>query len=138
MTRTFTACRNVFSLWVLLAAVGGWRAAAAVAARHEHAVLRSGALRVVHAEGPVLVLERNADPVGFEGSPLSLEPGAARRLLVVTNTSDSPARVQVRLDGVADVSRLTWEGITATAALLGDGTVAIDLPPVSGAIFQIR
>jgi hypothetical protein len=44
----------------------------------------------------------------------------------------------VRLDGVADVSRLTWEGITATAALLGDGTVAIDLPPVSGAIFQIR
>ena len=31
MTRTFTACRNVFSLWVLLAAAGGWRAAAAVA-----------------------------------------------------------------------------------------------------------
>ena len=25
MTRTFTACRNVFSLWVLLAAVGGVR-----------------------------------------------------------------------------------------------------------------
>ena len=81
---------------------------------------------------------RNADPVGFEGSPLSLEAGAARRLLVATNTSDSPARIQVRLDGVADVSRLTWEGITATATLLGDGTVAIDLPPVSGAIFQIR
>jgi len=110
----------------------------AVAARHEHAVLRSGALRVVHAEGPVLVLERNADPVGFEGSPLLLEPGAARRLLVATNTSDSPARVQVRIDGVADISRITWEGITATAALLGDGTVAIDLPPASGAIFQIR
>ena len=33
MTRTFTACRMAFSLWVLLAAVGGWRAAAAVAAR---------------------------------------------------------------------------------------------------------
>jgi len=33
MNRTFTACRNVFSLWVLLAAVGGWHAAAAVAVR---------------------------------------------------------------------------------------------------------
>ncbi len=33
MTRTLTACRNVFSLWVLLAAVGGWRAAAAAAVR---------------------------------------------------------------------------------------------------------
>jgi glycosidase len=110
----------------------------AVAARHEHAVLRSGALRVVHAEGPVLVLERSADPVGFEGAPLELAPGVARRFLVATNTGESPVRVQVRLDGVSGVSRIDWEGVTGAATLLGDGALAIDLPPVSGAIFQLR
>ena len=110
----------------------------AVAARHEHAVLRSGALRVVHAEGTVLVLERSADPVGFEGEPLQLAPEAARRLVVATNTGESPAQVQLRLDGVSSVVRLDWEGATGTAMLLADGALAIDLPPVSGAIFQLR
>ena len=109
----------------------------AVAARHEHVVLRSGALRVVHAEGPVLVLERSADPVGFEGAPLELVPGAARRLLVATNTGDGPARVQVRLDGVSGVTRIDWEGVTGAATLRSDGALEIDLPPVSGAIFQL-
>jgi glycosidase len=109
----------------------------AVAARHEHVVLRSGALRVVHAEGPVLVLERSADPVGFEGAPLELAPGAVRRLLVATNTGESPARVQVRLDRVSGVTRIDWEGVTGAATLRGDGALEIDLPPVSGAIFQL-
>lgn len=110
----------------------------AVAARHEHLVLRSGALRVVHAEGPVLVLERSADPVGFEDAPLELERGAVRRLLVATNTGESPARVHVRVDGVSDMTRLEWGGVSGAATLAGDGTVVIELPPVSGAIFQAR
>jgi hypothetical protein len=46
--------------------------------------------------------------------------------------------VQLRLDGVSSVARLDWEGVTGTAMLLGDGTLEIDLPPVSGAIFQLR
>jgi hypothetical protein len=92
---------------------------------------------VVHAEGPVLVLERSADPVGFEGAPLELAPGAARRFLVAINTGDDPARVQVRLDGVSGVTRIDWEGVTGEATLRGDGALEIDLPPVSGAIFQL-
>jgi hypothetical protein len=110
----------------------------AVEARHEHVVLRAGALRVIHADGPVLVLERSADPVGFEGAPIQLEPGAARRLLVAANTGESPARVQVRVDGVSSVARLDWDGVTGAAALAGDGSLVIDLPPISGAIFQLR
>jgi hypothetical protein len=93
---------------------------------------------VAHAEGPVLVLERSADPIGFEGEPLQLAAEAARRLLVATNTGESPARVQLRLNGVSSVARLDWEGVTGMAMLLGDGTLEIDLPPVSGAIFQLR
>lgn len=110
----------------------------AVAARHAHPVLRFGALRVLHAEGPVLVFERSADPVGFEGAPLELEYGAARRLIVATNTGENPARVQVRVAGVSGVARLDWAGVTGAATLAADGTVAIDLPPISGAIFQLR
>ena len=109
----------------------------AVAARHEHPVLRAGALRVVHAEGPVLVFERGADPVGFEGIPLPLPPGAARRLLVATNSSESPARVQVAVDGVSSVTRLNWDGVAGAASLASDGSLVLDLPPVSGAIFRL-
>ena len=105
----------------------------AVAARHEHPVLRSGALRVVHAEGPVLLLERSADPVGFEGAPLALGPGAARRLLVATNTGASPARAQVRIERATNVTRLDWEGITARAALGEGGEVTIELPQIGRA-----
>ena len=110
----------------------------AVAARHEHAVLRAGALRVVHAEGPVLVLERSADPIGFEGEPLQLAAGAARRLLVATNTGESPVRVQVRVDGVNSVARIDWDGVSGAASLASDGSLVIELPPVSGAIFQLN
>lgn len=109
----------------------------AVQARHEHVVLRAGALRAVHAEGRVLVLERSADPVGFEGAPLQVAAGAARRLLVATNSGDSPARVQLHLDGVSSVTRLNWEGVTGDATLRGDGALEIALPPVSGAIFRL-
>ena len=101
----------------------------AVAARHEHPVLRSGALRVVHADGPVLLLERSADPVGFEGAPLDLRPGAARRLLVATNTGESPVRAEVRIEGASSVRRLDWDGVSGTASLSGDG-VTIELPPI--------
>jgi hypothetical protein len=59
-------------------------------------------------------------------------------MVVATNTGDSPARVQVRLDGVSGVTRIDWEGVTGAATLLGDGALAIELPPVSGAIFQLR
>jgi hypothetical protein len=86
----------------------------------------------------VLVLERSVDPVGFEGVPLQLAPGAARRLIVATNTSESPARVQLHVDGVSSVTRLDWDGVTGAASLAGDGALVIDLPPVSGAIFQLR
>jgi hypothetical protein len=46
--------------------------------------------------------------------------------------------VQLRLDGVSSIARLNWEGVTGAASLLGDGAVEINLPPVSGAIFQLR
>jgi hypothetical protein len=57
---------------------------------------------------------------------------------VTTNTGDSPTSVQVRLDGVSGVTRIDWDGVTGAASQLGDGLLAIDLPPVSGAIFQLR
>jgi hypothetical protein len=43
----------------------------------------------------------------------------------------------VRLDGVSGVTRIDWEGVTGAATLRGDGALEIDLPPVSGAIFQL-
>jgi hypothetical protein len=57
---------------------------------------------------------------------------------VATNTGENPARVQVRVAGVSGVARLDWAGVTGAATLAADGTVAIDLPPISGAIFQLR
>lgn len=110
----------------------------AIVARQAQPALRAGALRVLHAEGPVLVFERSADRVGFEGGSLRLEPEAARRLVVATNTSDRHTRVQLELDGVTLITRLDWEGITATATAAEDGAVVFELPPVSGAIFQLR
>ncbi|MFM9166050.1 MAG: hypothetical protein ACKOQO_04485, partial [Candidatus Limnocylindrus sp.] len=92
----------------------------------------------VHAEGALLVFERSADPVGFEGAPLQLGAGAARRLLVATNSGDTPARVQLHLDGVSSVARMDWDGVAGDATLRGDGALEIALPPVSGAIFQLR
>jgi cyclomaltodextrinase len=108
-----------------------------VAARREHPVLRAGALRVVRAEGPVLTFERSGEPVGFEGRPLPVVPGAASRYLVAANSGESPARVQVRVEGVGTVTRLDWEGATGAASRRENGSLEIDLPPVSGAIFQL-
>ena len=109
----------------------------AVAARHAQPLLRRGALRVVHAAGPLLVLERNADPHGFEGSTLQLPPGAARRLWIAANTGAAAARARLELGQARAATRLDWEGVTAAATSEGDGAVTIELPPLSGAIFRV-
>jgi len=111
---------------------------ATAAARNAHPVLRGGALRVLHAEGAVLAFERSAEPVGFEGEPLQLTADATRTMVVVTNSADTPAQVEIQRDGAREAVALVWAGGTGGVTLTGRDQLSVALPPVSGVIIQLR